>query len=145
MDLSPAKARELLARLRQDKADLLRDRNELAGQTLVAYTAGSREYALARTRRLQEVELQLGLMERAIDDLLETMRPGSEYAARRRTRDACIAIGKARIETLAAILQVKEIPDGSERLTFVPPRFTEASDDVAGGRITITLTKNKAR
>jgi len=99
---------------------------------------------IGRTRRLQEAETQLGLIERALDDLLETMRPGSEYAARRRTHDACVAIGKARLETLAVSLAVEEIPNGAGRITFVPPRFTEASDP-AGGNITLTLSKSKAR
>ena len=141
---SSTQARELLVKLRQDRAGLQQVRDALAGQARTAYAVGTRDHAIARTRRLQEAETQLGLIERALDDLLETMRPGSDYAARRRTRDACMAIGKARLETLAPLLDVGEIPNAAGRITFVPPRFTEASDP-AGGSITLTLSKSKAR
>ncbi len=144
VNLSPTETRELLAKLRQERAELQRMRDELAGQTRAACAAGSRENVMTTTKRLQETETQLGLIERALDDLLETMRPGSEYAARSRTQNACIAIGKARIETLAALLEIEEIPIESGRITFVPPRFTEASDSVKGS-ITLTLSKSKAR
>jgi hypothetical protein len=144
VNLSPAEARQLLVRLRRDRAGLQQARDELAGQARTAYAAGSRENVIVRRTRLREVETQLGEIERALDDLLETMRPGSEYAARRRTRDACMAIGKARLETLAAALAIEETPNAAGRITFVPPRFTETSG-MAGGSIILTLTKSKAR
>ncbi|OHB64505.1 MAG: hypothetical protein A2Y76_01405 [Planctomycetes bacterium RBG_13_60_9] len=144
VNLSATEAKRLLARLRQDRAELQQARDELASQARAAFAAGSRENVIARTTRLQETEIQLGLIERALDDLLETMRPGSKHAARRRTRDACMAISKARLEIIASLLVVEEIPNADERITFVPPRFMEASDP-AGGSITLTLSKSKAR
>lgn len=141
---SAAQTQELLAKLRLERTELQRVRDELASRARTAYAAGSRESGVSKTKHLQETETQLGLIERALDDLLETMRPGSEYAARRRVHDACVAIGKARLEGLATPLAVEEIPSGDERITFVPPRFTEASDP-AGGNITLTLSKSKAR
>ncbi len=146
VNLSDPQTKALLAKLRQERTELQRRRDELAGQTRAAYTAGYRGNVTDRTRQLQQVETQLGLIERALDNLLETMRPGSEYAARRRVQDACIAIGKARIETVAALLAIEPVAGGPEaagRITFVPPRFTEASEP--GGRITLTLSKSKAR
>ena len=143
VNLSEPQTKALLAKLRQERSELRRCRDELAGQTRAAYAAGSRGNVTTRTRQLQQVETQLGLIEQALDNLLETMRPGTEYAVRRRTQDACIAIGKARIETVAALLQIELIPETSGRVTFVPPRFTEAGDP--GGRITLTLSKSKAR
>ncbi len=141
---SATQTQELLAKLRLERTELQRVRDELASRARTAYAAGSRESGVSKTRHLQETETQLGLIERALDDLLETMRLGSEYAARRRVHDACVAIGKARLEGLATPLAVEEIPSGDERITFVPPRFTEASDP-AGGNITLTLSKSKAR
>jgi len=141
---SAAQTQELLAKLRLERSELQRVRDELASRARTAYAAGSRENGMGKTRHLQETETQLGLIERALDDLLETMRPGSEYAARRRVHDACVAIGKARLEGLATPLAVEEIPSGDERITFVPPRFTETNDS-AGGNITLTFSKSKAR
>lgn len=141
---SSTESRELLAKLRQNRSQLRQLRDELAGQTRVAYAAGLRETDIGKTIRLRETEVQLGLVERALDDLLETMRPGSESTAKRRTRDACIAIGRARIETLFAVLADEQIPNGTGRIMFVPPRFSE-TDGVAGGTVTLTLSKNKAR
>ncbi|NLZ05728.1 MAG: DUF748 domain-containing protein [Phycisphaerae bacterium] len=146
VNLSEPQTKALLAKLRQERTELRRRRDELAGQTRAAYAAGSRGNVTTRTRQLQQAETQLGLIEQALDNLLETMRPGSEYAVRRRTQDACIAIGKARIETVAALLAIEPAADGPEasgRVTFVPPRFTEAGDPA--GRITLTLSKSKAR
>ncbi len=141
---SAAETQELLTRLRQERAELVRTRAELAGEARAVYAAGTRESAMLKTGRLQEVETRLGLIERALDDLLETLRPGAESAAKRRTRDACIAIGKARLETVGSYVRSAETSEESGRLTFVPPRFSEA--DAAGSScITLTLSKTKAR
>ena len=135
---------ELLTQLRVDKTALQMTRDQLASETRAAYAAGYHTEAWKKTQRLQETERNLGLIERAQDDLLEMMRPGTEHAARRRTRYACLAIGKTRLNALAGTLASKDIPEMHDRIKFVPPRFTETQGD-HGGSVSITLSASKAR
>ena len=86
----------------------------------------------------------MGLLERAIDDLLEMMRPGTEHAAKRRTRDACLAIGKARLNTLADTVASTTTSEVQERIRYIPPRFVE-TDREGGGTVSITLSISKIR
>jgi hypothetical protein len=79
-----------------------------------------------------------------MDDLLEMMRPGTGHAAKRRTRDACLAIGKARMDAIANVLFSRSIIGVQDRVKFVPPTST-VTQDYQNGSVTITLTTSKAR
>ena len=127
---------------KQEKAILQFERNRLASETKAAYATGSHAEILEKVHRLQKTERKIGLAERALDDLLERMRPGSEHVAKRRTRDASLAIGKARLDVIADILSTKNISGKQERIKFITPRFSDIQGD-SGGRITITLRINK--
>jgi len=144
VNLSPEDTRDLLTQLKQDQVALQRNRDRLSSETRVAYAAGYQTEALENTRRLQETERHMGLLERAIDDLLEMMRPGTEHAAKRRTRDACLAIGKARLNTLADTVASTTTSEVQERIRYIPPRFVE-TDREGGGTVSITLSISKIR
>ncbi|MBC8492162.1 MAG: hypothetical protein H8D43_00140 [Chloroflexi bacterium] len=144
VNLSPEDALSLLDQLKQDKATLQMTRDQFSSRAQAAYAAGNHTEARDQTQRLQEIERRLGLVERAIDDLLEMMRPGTEHAAKRRTRDACLAIGKARLNALADALASTATPDMRNRIKFIPPRFVE-TEGHSGGTVSITLGTNKVR
>jgi hypothetical protein len=129
---------ELMSRLKQDKADLYLERDRLASEAKANYAAGISNWTSEKMQLLQETERKIGMTERAIDDLLERMRPGSEHAAGRRTRDASLAIGKARLEEIAEILLNSDISEKQERIRFITPRYTDTQGD-SGGNINITL------
>ncbi len=141
---SPTDASQLLTQLKLDNALLRTRRDRLASETRAAYAAGYYAEAWQKTQRLQQTERYLGLVERALDDLLEMMRPGAEHAAKRRTRDACLAIGKARLDAIAGVLSAKNAADIQDRIKFVQPGSTVAQDNQEGS-VKITLSASKAR
>jgi hypothetical protein len=144
VNLSPEEAFRLIDRLKQDKAVLQMTRDQFSSRARAAYVAGHHTKAWVQTHRLQETERRLGLAERAIDDLLEMMRPGTEHAAKRRTRDACLTIGRIRLNALADTLASTATPDMRDRIKFVPPRFVE-TEGHDGGTVSITLSTSKVR
>ena len=144
VNLSQKDSMELFSRLKLDKQILLINRDKLASETQAAYAAGYNTQAWNKTKQLQKIERSLGLIERSLDDLLEMMRQGTEHIAKRRTRHACLAMGKARLDTLVDILASRDISDMHERIKVFPPRFTETHDN-QGGSISITLSTSKAR
>jgi hypothetical protein len=135
---------KLLSQLKLDKKVLLINRDKLASETQAAYAAGYNTEAWNKTKQLQKIERSLGLIERSLDDLLEMMRQGTEHIAKRRTRHACLAMGKARLDTLVDILVSKDISEMHERIKVFPPRFTETQGN-QGGSISVTLNSSKAR
>jgi hypothetical protein len=144
VNLSPKDALSLLDQLKQNKAALQMERDQLSSETQAAYAAGYHTEGWDKTHRLQETEMRLGLAERAIDDLLEMMRPGTEHAAKRRTRNASLAIGKARLNALADTVVSTTTSDMRNRIKFVPPRFIETKGH-DGGTVSITLSTSKVR
>ena len=144
VNLSQEDSIHLLSQLKLEKTALLTMRDQLASETQAAYAAGYHTEAWNKTQRLQQIERSLGLIERSLDDLLEMMRQGTEHIAKRRTRHACIAMGKARLDALVDILASKDISAMHERIKFFPPRFTETQSN-QGGNISITLSTSKAR
>jgi len=133
---------DLLTQLKQDKVTLQSTRDRLSSEAQAAYAASYHTEAWTKTQRLQETERNLGLLERAIDDLLEMMRPGTEHAGKRRTRDACLAIGKARLNNLADTIASTTTSKVQERIKFIPPRFVE-TEGKSGGTVSVTLRASK--
>lgn len=134
---SRADCLDLFGRLRQRRLELLERRARLAAQTRAAHATGDRLDAVAGRERLSSVDTQLGETERALDDVLELLRPGAERQATRRTRDACIAIGKARLRVVREALLLDPAPDLEDRIQIVRPRYT-VSEERRHGAVTIT-------
>jgi hypothetical protein len=144
VNLSQKDSIKLLTQLKLDKKVLLTTRDQLASETQAAYAAGYHTEAWNKTQHLQKIERSLGLIERSLDDLLEMMRQGTEHVAKRRTRYACLAMGKARLDTLVDILVSKDISAMHDRIKFFPPRFTETQGN-QGSSVSVTLSSSKAR
>lgn len=144
VNLSQKDSIKLLTQLKLEKKALLATRDQLASETQVAYAAGYHTEAWNKTQRLQKIERNLGLIERSLDDLLEMMRQGIEHVAKRRTRYACLAMSKARLDTLVDILASKDISEMHDRIKIFPPRFTEMQGN-QGGSVSVTLSSSKAR
>ena len=74
--------------------------------------------------------------------VLDMMRPETEYATARRTRQAGVALAQARLNAVFDALLQADIPDLSQRVKFAPPRFSEPLSDK--GTITFYLVWNRA-
>ncbi|MBN1973927.1 MAG: DUF748 domain-containing protein, partial [Sedimentisphaerales bacterium] len=138
MNPSSSSTIQLVSKLKQDKTVLYMERDRLASETKAAYAAGISNWTAEKIQLLQETERKIGLKERAIDDLLERIRAGSAHAAGRRTRDASLAIGKARLEEIAEILLTGDIQEKQERIRFITPRYNDTQGG-SGGTINIIL------
>ncbi|MHC4861213.1 MAG: DUF748 domain-containing protein, partial [Planctomycetota bacterium] len=93
---SPEESRALVERLRRRKAGLLRERANVHAHAQAAFAAGLEVKATRSSAELGAIDSELGMVERALDDVLALLRPGSERRAPRRTREACVAIGNRR-------------------------------------------------
>jgi len=140
-DPSRADCIALVARLRQRKAEIIAQHEQVAAQARAAIAAGFDDRARTARDRLGRLERELGLTERSLDEILEFLRPGSERRAVRRMREACIAVGRLRLEAVRALLAerlaAEEVTNVAERIRVKRPRFTEpAGQD--GGSVNIT-------
>jgi len=133
---------DLASRLRTRKAEILRAHSETAARARAAYSAGLENDAREASRRLQDLDNELGLTEHALDRILELLRPGAERQAPRRTREACIAVGTARIEAVWRALMDSGVPGIAQRIRLTRPRFTEA-EGTAGGRVMVAVGAKK--
>ncbi len=99
---------------------------------------------LVITGQLRSTSRQLGLIETALDTLLDTLRSGADHARRRRTREGALAIAQARLSTLDNTLAQKTIANYERRVKISGPSFA-GSKEFREGRITISLVKTKAK
>jgi hypothetical protein len=140
---SRADCLDLASRLRRKKGEILRFREEVAEQARAAYAAGLKSQAAESSRRLLAINRELGFTERALDRILELLRPGAERQAVRRTREACVAIGRARLEAVHRALLESGIPRLGQRIRITRPRFTAVAG-AGGGKVLVTPRTKKA-
>jgi len=136
---------ELLNQLKHRKQHLLAERARLLVEAQVAYVTSTRSMEiLVITGQLRSTSRQLGLIETALDTLLDTLRSGADHARRRRTREGALAIAQARLSTLNSTLSQKTIAHYERRVKISAPSFA-GSEEFHEGRITISLVKTKAK
>jgi hypothetical protein len=116
----------------------------VASRARAAYASAIEPECEEHTRRLQAIDRELGLTEQSLDRVLELMRPGAERQAVRRARDACIAIGRARLAAVLAAMKEAGVENADERIRITRPRYTEA-EGAAGGVVTLTPGRKKVQ
>lgn len=131
---SSEEAATLLSSLRRRRDELLRQREELVASARAQLLLGQAEPFAATRQHLVEVSRDLGLAEDGIDVVADLLRPTASKRSDRRTRDAALAIARARLEALSRKLLAAGVP--YERLDVRPPRAESvAGEGAAGGRI----------
>jgi len=131
----------LAARLRQKKMEITEQHDLVAAQARAAIAAGLDDKARTARDRLGRLERELGLTERSLDGILEFLRPGAQRQAVRRMREACIAVGRLRVDAvrgrLVEILAESGAVNLDERIRVKRPRFGEPTAP-EGGAVNIT-------
>ncbi len=127
----------LIERLTHTKTNLLQQRRHLLNEAQATYANGGMAETFQAREALNAINTQLGRIEQSLDQILEMMRPGTDYAAQRRTRQAAIAMGKARLMALYSRFLAQEL---SDRVKIAQPTFTSPQDN-ALGTITISLSR----
>jgi hypothetical protein len=133
-----AECLELSVRLRNKRKEIAGMRDQWAAKARAVLGAGLDHEAQAAMERIRSLDLEAGLTERALDQVLELLRPGAERRASRRTRGGCIALGKARIEAVRDALLALDIPDGKGRVRTTRPRIDEIVNE-GGGSVSVVL------
>jgi hypothetical protein len=126
----------LLYRLRQKRGELLKERARVAGQA--RGELGSGLDADESLQRLRGLDRELSSVEDGLDALNELVRPGGSRQAVRRTRAACLDLGRDRLIAVRDALLAAGIPDAASRLNVTQPTF-DPHDDLDGGKITLTF------
>ena len=122
----------LCSKLRERREQLLTERQAALARARAAYAVTAGADARAMTRKLRRLDAELGNVEAALDRVLDLLRPGAERQAVRRTRDACIALGTARLAALRATLIERVGADAASRIEVQRPRFEEPGERQQG-------------
>jgi hypothetical protein len=128
---------ELVAGLRQRKAELQRRLGEIATRSRVYYSVGSTDAERA-TQTLRDVGNELYQVETALDRTLEIVRSSSQRQQQKRTRSTARMLARLRIEEAASILRSGIRGPIEERLELRGPRV-EPVEGEGGGRVVIEL------
>ena len=134
----------LLGQLRAQRQTALALRDQLAERAYMARVSDEPSDVRQTTGDLAAVTRQAALLDRSIDALLETLRPGTEHAARRRTREAVLLIAQTRLDIVAEILGQGDVPELATRVNVAGPSLVVAEDQ-RQSQIVITASEGKAR
>jgi len=139
---SRADCLDMINRLQARRIEVTGTRSEVASRARAAYAIGLSAECATLTRRLRALDAELGTIESSLDRILELLRPGAERQAVRRTRDASIALGRARLKAIFALLEKAGVPNAANRIQVTNPRFVMPTDDRPG---VITITPGRAK
>lgn len=132
----PEKCLEVAGAQRLRAVELALERERLAERTREATFVQDEAAAESAAADLRRVERELGEIERSLDQLLELALGRAEHRARRRTREACLALARARLVEVAEILLAAGV--GREQVRVKAARFRAAERD-GGAWITLTV------
>jgi hypothetical protein len=128
---------QLAAGLRGARAELRRDRAELAAKVRAAWGVGPGAAQPAGTDRLRALEGAIAANDDALDRVLELLRPGAERYRDKRTRAAALAVARERVEVLRRWLAAQGVEGLDARFEAKSPSFDVAQDDAPGTALVV--------
>ena len=131
----------LVSSLRNRKRRLFEVREEVAARARATHDARLADDERAANQSLAAIDRELGLIEQSLDRLGDLLRPGSERRAERRTRTACLAIARVRLEATRAEV-VRRAPETADRIRISRPRYPKS---VEGETSAVQVTINRRR
>jgi hypothetical protein len=135
----PEESLEIAVRLRRERAELVRRRDEDSAELRSFLAVGRTEEAAALLQSLRDLDHELGVAEEGLDSMLELLRPGAERGADRRTRAVSLALGRQRLQASAAqviaALQAAGVDDAAARVEVRAVRWQRAEAAGSGGAI----------
>jgi len=134
---APEICREIADGLRRRRAEIARERGELAAVVRAEWGAGDVRSAEADTLRLRALDAEAGRVEDAFDNVLEHLKPGAERHRAKRTRAAALTVARARVEALRAWFEAQGITRMAERFEAKPPTFDVAGGDAPGSILAV--------
>ncbi|MGE3165426.1 MAG: DUF748 domain-containing protein [Planctomycetota bacterium] len=137
----PEPCLELAAGLQRRIAVLREQRGRLADRASEATFVRSASMAAVAVTELRATEQELGAAERSLDQLLELALGGAEHRARRRAREGCLALARARLAEVAEYLLARGVPKDQVRVKAA--RYRAAERD-GGAWIGMTVERGKS-
>lgn len=129
---------EIVARGRQRRAELARQRAEVAAEARAAYALGREDEGKTLGERLRALDAECGVNEAALDGVLALLQPGAERHADKRTRSAALAVGRARLERLRQELERAGFDDAATRIELRSPAYDVAPSGAPGTIVLVT-------
>lgn len=139
----PRWCREFAVGLRLEKARLWKERERLAEDVRAEYTMGEIDRAESIAIRLRALDAELGRVEDSLDDIYQLLRPGAERRKDKRTKQACLELGRLRLSVAQARLISELGPEVAERLDIRRPRFAPITAEGAGGGLVVITPKKR--
>jgi hypothetical protein len=140
---SPRDRRDILDRLASRRADLERDRLAALAEVRASLEARLVDDADRARAKARGLEAEVATVDRALDQVYDLERDGAERQADRRTRAACVELGKARLDAVRATILRALPPKDADRIRVSRPRVEDT--DATEGTITVTVTQSKKR
>jgi hypothetical protein len=129
--------------LARQKQALLAEQEQAAAGVRATLASGASDSVSVAIERLRRLDRELAETENALDRTYDLLRPGADRQANRRTRAACLAIARARLETVRNFLLADQDKKGlDDRIHAANPQFVPAEGSSLG-RITIILVEKK--
>lgn len=114
---------QLIAEHSQRARELSYLRADMAGQAKAQLASMAPKQADVTLAKLRLLDQELVRTNEALDGVYELLRPGSQRQSMRRTRNAAIAIGQARLEYIAIKLFESNISNALERVQITPAQY----------------------
>jgi hypothetical protein len=131
--------RELISRISRRRDDLIRSRLDLLGQARGDVASKPAAQSAITLTRLRAIERDLAAADDALDRLYDLQRPGADRQTGRRTKQAALAVGRSREQSIVALLLADGLND-IKRVKDTRPQFSPGiSPDNAGGKVVITI------
>jgi hypothetical protein len=134
---------ELVESLRRRKARILATRATEKAKARATFATGREAEAEKAASRLAAIDYELGLTERALDRVLQLLKPGAHRQAQRRTRQAAVALGQLRLLEIRRYICDTELEEAADRIVVKRPRFVDPVSD--WGQVTISFGRRKAQ
>jgi hypothetical protein len=139
---SPEEAQMLAEQLRAKRASLVSLSTEAEGRTRAQLAINSASNAAGSVEHLRSLRREIAATDDALDQLYELLRPGADRQAGRRTRQACLAIGQARLQAVQDSVLAAGIKDADKRIRVVRSQFNVVQPE--GGQVVLSLVKKKS-
>jgi hypothetical protein len=131
----------IVAQLRQEKSQLLDRRTALAAQAKAQFAMEMPD-ADATVMMLQSTDRQLAQIEPSLNQFLDLLRPGAANQTDRRTRAACLAVARERLDLIESALRSAGVQHVETRVHRTNPQFAP-SGNADGGDVLIVLVPKK--
>lgn len=135
---TPEEGLELIDRLSRRRSVLSQKRAVLLGVARGDLAVRSPDESRAALERLRALERELSATEEALDRLYDLQRPGASRLAMRRTRQAAVALGDSRQQSIRAQLAAADIPRFEKRIHFIHTTFAPTAD-TGGGKVIVQI------